>query len=99
MKKFFCSLMVMFIFAEQIFACLCAGEISSSFSSLNSTLSTTLNRHSSAITKNIEQAKTANKLIEKKLEQLAELIEKEKQETLEREELIFELQKKIKLLG
>ena len=64
MKKFFCSLMVMFIFAEQIFACLCAGEISSSFSSLNSTLSTTLNRHSSAITKNIEQAKTYQNLLE-----------------------------------
>ncbi|OCR18249.1 hypothetical protein BA917_08680 [Helicobacter pullorum] len=100
MKKFFSIVVLLFVLGEQAFACVCAGEISSSFSALNNSVSATLNSHSEAIrANNIKQAKLTNKLLEKKLEQLAELIEKEKQEAVKRREIIFELRKKIELIG
>lgn len=95
MKK----ILILCITATIGFACVCAGEISEAFQSFSQSVTSSVNSQTNTIkNKNIEEIKKSVSLLTEENKLLKQLVAAESQLSLRRESLIFELEKKIKLM-
>lgn len=93
-------LVLVCFFSVGAFACVCAGQISSAFEGFSNEVTTSIKLQSDVIENKVTpEIEKSISLIDEENKLLAELIAAESQLSLRRESLIFELDRKIRLMN